>query len=297
MTPLSERLAQLRARLAALRQLAHQGPSVIPHIRAIREEDGFAYIQPFDPYSLNPPIPPEALESIERELGARLPESFRRFLLVVGDGGHAGPFPDWNLASVAAAGLEKSHIAGRLAPEVIPASVQHPLVEDVLYEEQLLFGEACPRTLTIPGEYVSEFGLIIEGPLAGQLYLRNSDEPVRESGSDIIDVFDKWIDRKLKSLRQREQRCRELHEVVPEDATALREAAFRLYSEPYDFEGGPQAARQQAARQQAARYLRQALVFKTLPLDVLTRDCERLEPPCARATRGVGTRGPGTIPT
>lgn len=42
-------------------------------------------------YALRPPLEPDRLEAIERELDLRLPESYRRHLLDVGDGG-AGPY-------------------------------------------------------------------------------------------------------------------------------------------------------------------------------------------------------------
>ncbi|WP_164011071.1 hypothetical protein [Pyxidicoccus trucidator] len=270
MTPLSERLAQLRNRLGTLREFARRDPAAVPHVRVVQEK-GFAYEEPFDPYSLNPSVPIEALESVERELGTRLPESFRQFLLELGDGGHAGPFPEWNLASVAASGLHESHIEDRLGPAVIPAGGTPPALDDLLDEEQASSVKARSRMLLMPCYDLSEYGLIVDGPLGGQLYLLNSTEPVCGSGADIIDLFSHWVDRKQQSLREREQRRRERREPAPTDASALCEAAFRLYSESDNFEGGPSAA-----RQQAESYLRQMLALKAMPLDVLARNCERL---------------------
>ncbi|MFA1545275.1 SMI1/KNR4 family protein [Actinomadura chokoriensis] len=155
---------------------------------------------PRDGYELRPPLRPEAVLAVERGHGIRLPESYRSFVLEVGDGG-AGPHHGlWSLHRAAgSAGVGPPYGPGYLAtPFPYTRRVTTKALDDEIGARHMDYDDLLTGSMII-----AEIGggafmrLVVTGPAAGQVWREELpfDGGALTPGPDFGDWYLRWLRR------------------------------------------------------------------------------------------------------
>lgn len=165
-------------------------------------------------YHLDPPATPAEVATFEQEWGIELPESYRTFLLHVGNGGFsfgnsaAGPYygiyqlghgvdemVTVNTAEALQAGCTLKPGISKEEWESLTASLEDENVPDEEYDR--LFTEIFAGVLPIGSQGCTYLhGLILNGPHAGRVINMDMQglQPRFAKDDDFLDWYERWLD-------------------------------------------------------------------------------------------------------
>ena len=138
-------------------------------------------------YQLGEPLPERELAAFERAAGVRLPEDYRRFLSVVGNGG-AGPYY----------GLEPLDMFGRDLSRPFPfVTATDTLSDEEL--DRLSDGDAYPGVLEFCHQGCAIYSyLVVNGPTYGTIW--DGREDFYPTGLTFGVWYRRWLERALLAL-------------------------------------------------------------------------------------------------
>jgi hypothetical protein len=168
---------------------------------------------------LGPPLPKKELKAWERAHRVRLPEEYRQFLLVVGDGGDGPPhYGCWPLREDDLLALDEGYDWAR--GDHLRTSLRRPFPlteawagfdEDPDYElddDDWAELERQERgALTIGTDGCTYFWkLIVTGGAAGQVWLRDGTDRLEPRATDFLSWYGDWLDKRLAKSAAKRQR-------------------------------------------------------------------------------------------
>lgn len=151
---------------------------------------------------LGPPLSEKALKAWEKQHRARLPEEYRQFLLVVGDGGRGpGPGDIWplreeDLAAQTAGEQSRgyAHVLKKELQSPFPLTARWRAPRSFDWEDTELYDRTFEPLELGKLQISASLILIVKGPAAGQVWYWGVPDRVEPRAPDFISWYDAWLD-------------------------------------------------------------------------------------------------------